>query len=239
MAAAGPAAIADAAEAEEVAEEKDPGSGVLQERGARTAALAAELQGGRELAGEGDLAGAIAANLRRLRTRRGLSLERLAKLSGVSRSMLGQIELCQSVPTINLLWKVSRALEVTFSALISSRPKAGATVLRPEQSKVLINQDRSFQSRALFPFDGPRRVEFYELRIAPGGSENAEPHAPGTTENLVVSQGCVEIEADGKTHRLEAGDSIHFEADRPHAYRNAGPAGAVLYLVMTYAEEVG
>ena len=64
-----------------------------------------------------DLAPVVGANLRRLRTKRGLSLERLSQLSGVSRAMLGQIELGQSAPTINVLWKISRALEVTFSAL--------------------------------------------------------------------------------------------------------------------------
>ena len=70
-----------------------------------------------------DLAPVVGANLRRLRTRRGLSLERLAQISGVSRAMLGQIELGQSAPTINVLWKIARALEVTFSALISAYSK--------------------------------------------------------------------------------------------------------------------
>src|SRR6185503_14817644 len=60
-----------------------------------------------------DLAPVVGSNLRRLRTRRGLSLERLAQISGVSRAMLGQIELGQSAPTINVLWKIARALEVT------------------------------------------------------------------------------------------------------------------------------
>ena len=66
-----------------------------------------------------ELASRVGNNLRRLRTKRGHSLERLAKLSGVSRAMLGQIELGRSVPTIALLWKVARALEVPFSALTS------------------------------------------------------------------------------------------------------------------------
>jgi transcriptional regulator with XRE-family HTH domain len=108
-----------------------------------------------------DLAPVVGANLRRLRTRRGLSLERLAQISGVSRAMLGQIELGQSAPTINVLWKIARALEVTFSALISARTQSGALVLRSQESKILTSKDRSFSSRALFPFDEPRRVEFY------------------------------------------------------------------------------
>jgi transcriptional regulator with XRE-family HTH domain len=186
-----------------------------------------------------DLAPVVGGNLRRLRTKRGLSLERLSQLSGVSRAMLGQIELGQSAPTINVLWKIARALEVTFSALISTRSQSGALILRSNDSKVLTSKDRSFQSRALFPFDEPRRVEFYELRLTPGGVETADPHAPGTSENLVVTAGTVEIEVGGDTHRLETGDSILFEADAPHAYKNAGRGEAVMYLVMTYAEEVG
>lgn len=186
-----------------------------------------------------DLAPIVGANLRRLRTRRGLSLERLAQVSGVSRAMLGQIELGQSAPTINVLWKIARALEVTFSALISSRTQAGALVLRASESKVLTSKDRSFSSRALFPYDEPRRVEFYELRLAAGCIEEADAHPPGTTENLVVTAGAVEIDAGGDTHRLEVGDAILFEADTPHAYRNPGQSESVMYLVMTYAEEIG
>jgi transcriptional regulator with XRE-family HTH domain len=186
-----------------------------------------------------DLAPVVGTNLRRLRTRRGLSLERLAQISGVSRAMLGQIELGQSAPTINVLWKIARALEVTFSALISSRSQAGALVLRASESKLLTSKDRSFSSRALFPFDEPRRVEFYELKLAAGAVEDADAHPPGTGENLVVTQGSVEIDVAGDTHKLEAGDSILFEADTPHAYRNAGRGEAVMYLVMTYAEEIG
>ncbi|MBA3540951.1 MAG: helix-turn-helix domain-containing protein [Deltaproteobacteria bacterium] len=186
-----------------------------------------------------DLAPVVGGNLRRLRTRRGLSLERLAQNSGVSRAMLGQIELGQSAPTINVLWKIARALEVTFSALISARAQPGALVLRAAESKVLTSKDRSFTSRALFPFDEPRRVEFYELRLAGGTVEDADAHPPGTSENLVVTAGAIEIDVAGDTHRLETGDSILFEADTPHAYRNVGKVEAVMYLVMTYGEEIG
>jgi transcriptional regulator with XRE-family HTH domain len=186
-----------------------------------------------------DLAPVVGGNLRRLRTRRGLSLERLAQISGVSRAMLGQIELGQSAPTINVLWKIARALEVTFSALISARSQSGALVLRASESKILTSKDRSFSSRALFPFDEPRRVEFYELRLAASSVEEADGHPPGTSENLVVTAGTIEIDVAGDTHRLETGDSILFEADTPHAYRNPGRVEAVMHLVMTYAEEIG
>lgn len=186
-----------------------------------------------------DLAPVVGKNLKRLRTERGLSLERLAQSSGVSRAMLGQVELGQSAPTINVLWKMARALDVPFSALIASNQTLGAKVMRSEAAKKLMSSDGSFQSRALFPFDEPRRVEFYELRLTAKGVEKAEAHAPGTTENLVVAKGSVEIVVGPATHVLDAGDAILFEADQPHVYRNVGNNEAVLYLVMTYAEQVG
>ncbi len=186
-----------------------------------------------------DLIPTVAKNLRRMRTERALSLEKLARASGVSRAMLGQIELGQSAPTINVLWKIARALDVPFSALISSSQASAVKVLREKDAKRLLSHDGSFSSRALFPFDQPRRVEFYELRLLPNGVEQAEAHAPGTVENLVVSKGNVEIVTAGDTHRLAGGDAIVFEADSPHEYRNTGASEAVLYLVMTYAEQVG
>jgi transcriptional regulator with XRE-family HTH domain len=186
-----------------------------------------------------DLTPVLGANLRRLRSRRNLSLEKLARLSGVSRAMLGQIELGQSAPTVNVLWKIGTALEVPFSALITSRPTASFHVMRADQAKRLASSDGSFVSRALFPFDEPRRVEFYELRLAPGGVERADAHPPGTVENLVVSQGIMEIDTGGGNHALGPGDAVVFEADAPHAYRNVGNVEAVMYLVMTYADTVG
>jgi transcriptional regulator with XRE-family HTH domain len=186
-----------------------------------------------------ELTAAVGANLRRLRTRRGLSLERLAQRSAVSRAMLGQIELGQSTPTIALLWKIARALAVPFSALITLKSAATPLVLSRRDAKWLSSEDRAFQSRALFPIDGPRRVEFYQLELAVGGQEDAGPHPPGTTENLVVASGSVEIGVEGLGHRLATGDAILFRADSPHWYLNTGSIPAVMYLVMTYGEEVG
>jgi transcriptional regulator with XRE-family HTH domain len=181
----------------------------------------------------------VAGNLKRLRMRRGHSLEGLAKLSGVSRAMISQIEQAKSAPTISLLWKLSSALEVPFAALTSVSGVHGTIILRNADAKVLSSADGKFTSRALFPFDSPRKVEFYELRLRPSGWEKADAHAPGTTENLIVIRGEVEITVAGTAHRLGEGDAILFEADSLHSYRNLGSAEARMYLVMTYIEVIG
>jgi transcriptional regulator with XRE-family HTH domain len=187
-----------------------------------------------------ELPAVLGRNLRRLRTRQGHSLERLAKLSGVSRAMLGQIETGKSAPTIGLLWKISTALGVPFAALLDSQRVRGTQVLRAGSAKILGSANGKFTSRALFPFDGERKVEFYELRLAAGHTEEAEAHAPGTVENLVLVEGRVEIRPGNEPAcRLEPGDAILFEADTPHSYCNTGSREAVLYLVMTYVQSVG
>ena len=178
----------------------------------------------------------VGANLRRLRTELGLSLEKLAQAAGVSRAMLGQIELGQSTPTIKTLWKISSALEVHFSALLGVPTASGTKVLRGAKAKRLTSADGTFVSRALFPIGEQQRAEFYELTLASGAVENADPHAPGTHENLVVANGKVEIEVDGEKHTLGQDDAIVFDASGPHTYRNVGKGSATMYLVITYAQ---
>src|SRR3954466_10696432 len=107
----------------------------MSKRRAKPPAPAAE-------AGGGDLTPVVGENLHRLRAQRGLSLEKLAQQSGVSRAMLGQIELGQSAPTINVLWKVASGLGVTFSALLTSQQRSGPLVLRAENARLLTSSDR-------------------------------------------------------------------------------------------------
>lgn len=185
-----------------------------------------------------DLTPIVGANLRRLRVRRGLSLERLAKASGVSRAMLGQVELGHSTPTINVVWKIARALDVSFATLITEQATTSTALIRCDRAKLLTSRDGSFTSRALFPFDQPRNVEFYELNLAPHSLEEAEPHPAGTSENLVVTSGKLELKVASATHQLASGDAIYFEADVPHSYRNSGTTQLTMYLVMSYANRV-
>jgi transcriptional regulator with XRE-family HTH domain len=185
------------------------------------------------------LTATVGENLRRQRVRRGLSLEKLADVSGVSRSMLGQIELGQSAPTIKTLWRIAGALKLPFSALISDGPRRGTRLLPASAAKTLTSQDGSFSSRALSSAEDERKVEFYELRLAPHSTEHAEAHAPGTRENLFVAAGALELKLRDEHHRLSVGDAVVFEADVPHIYANPGATATVMYLVMTYDKAVG
>ncbi|MGY4495663.1 helix-turn-helix domain-containing protein [Pseudomonas sp. TE3610] len=181
----------------------------------------------------------VALNLQRLRAKRQLSLDATARASGVSRAMLAQIESGRSVPSIKVLCKIAKALKVSVAAFLEQREFDGVAVLPARESKRLVSANGTFISRALFPFDVARQAEFYELRLSPLGEESSEGHGPGVQENLVVSQGVLEISVNEERYLLSTGDSIVFYADQPHRYRNPADSDVLAYLVMTYPERLG
>jgi transcriptional regulator with XRE-family HTH domain len=184
------------------------------------------------------LAAEIGARLKQLRGRADLSLEQLSQRAKVSRGMLSQIELGRSVPTIGVLSRIAAAFEIPVTVLVSPDPPGSVQVLRRNDASVLRSADSKFSSRALFPFRGARKSEFYELTLDPGCHYPSAAHNAGTTENLVVACGSIEVYVAGATHALGTGDALHFAADVPHAYGNPGQEVAVAYLVMAYPQPV-
>lgn len=181
------------------------------------------------------LAATVASRLQRLISREGRTVERLAALSGLEKGALERIKAGLEAPTLDHLWRIANALGVPFGSLIASGERRGVVVMRNSEPKIVGSSDGNFLSRALFPYDCTRAVEFYKIIIAPHHVENAIAHPPGTKENLVVVSGSIEI-AVGKEppERLDEGDAIVFFADVQHSYRNLGATRAELYLVVTY-----
>jgi transcriptional regulator with XRE-family HTH domain len=178
----------------------------------------------------------IGTNLKRLRTRQGHSLERLAKLAGVSRAMLSQIETGKSVPTISLLLKVAEALGVSLATLVSKPASQQTKVLGRDTSPLLSSNGGRFTARALFvPSEADARVEFYECRLAAKHREAFEPQVGGTRESVVVVKGRVELTVGvDQPLLLSEGDAALFQADVERIFRNPEGNEALLYRVVTY-----
>ncbi|MFO0615731.1 MAG: helix-turn-helix domain-containing protein [Polyangiaceae bacterium] len=180
----------------------------------------------------------VGANLRDLRKQRGLSLDQLAVATGLSRSLLGQVEIGKAQPSVSVVWKIAQAFGVPFSALLATGDRSGTKVLREKDAKRLVSPDGRYASRALYPFGDKPDAEFYELTLAAHSREDAEAHQPGTRENLIVTAGKLSLVlgtgARAQTYELDKGDAIVFTADVPHAYINPSGQECRMYLVMTY-----
>lgn len=184
---------------------------------------------------EPQLDAVVGHNMKELRTQRGLSLDQLARLTGISRTVLGQIELGKAPSSVSVVWRIAQAFGVHFSALLATSERLENTVLRAADAKRLVGPDGRFSSRALYPFSEKPQAEFYELYLGPHSREDAQAHAPGTRENLIVTAGRLELTCGGDRWELGKGDAIVFTADKPHAYVNPGREECWMYLVMTYA----
>lgn len=180
-----------------------------------------------------DLTLRVAESLKRIREEKKLSLEKLSELTGVSKSMLGQIERGSSSPTIATVWKIANGLKVSFTSLLET-PQADSLVIRRSDIQPLVQPGGKYRLYPLFPIEEGRRFEIYAIEIDPGGSLSAEPHPAGTQEFLTVFQGELLVRAGGQEYHAASGDAIRFRADRPHSYHNPSPETARISLAIHY-----
>ena len=173
----------------------------------------------------------VAKNIRRLRKERNLSMEELAKLSGVSKSMLAQVERGGGNPTLSTLWKLSNGMKVPFDAL-TVRPKTPYEIVKISEIQPLSEDNGKVKNYPLFPDDENRRFAVYYLELEPGSYWQSEPHLRGTTEFITVFGGAIEIVADSQSFMIGEGESIRFKGDTTHSYRNTGTKTAVLHMIL-------
>jgi transcriptional regulator with XRE-family HTH domain len=177
----------------------------------------------------------VCDRVRALRKSKGLTLEQLASLSGVSRSMLSQIERGQANPTLGVTFRIAQAFGIKLGDLVDSPPtRARIDVVRADDRSALFRDDEQCRIRTLSPLHLEKDVELYELTLKAGGVLESAAHYAGTREVLTIERGRVRLTAGDETSELGAGDSAHYPADVPHKIENIGEGEAVALLVDIY-----
>ena len=174
--------------------------------------------------------------VRKLRRSRNLTLEDLAAGSGVSKSMLSQIERNKTNPTLATVWRLCECLGVSVDAMFGREEKPPVfDVLAGHATPSIRSADGKFELRILGPLDLGGLVEWYEVRAEPGAVLASEPHDPGTTEHLSVLDGVLAIEAGGEKRDVGADETVRYRADQSHAIRNDTemPARALLVVMLS------
>ena len=179
--------------------------------------------------------GSLCARLRDLRAKWEWSLEALSAASGVSRSMLSQIERGRANPTLTVAVRIARAYGLTLGELVDEPSRQSAIeVIRGNDPAHVFRSDKLCQIRTLSPLNLEKDVEFYEVVLRPGGELRSAPHFERTREFLTVEKGRLRVESGGDSIEVNAGDSASYRADVPHALVNIGRSEATLFLVDIY-----
>ncbi len=178
----------------------------------------------------------LGKRVKKLRGDRGWSLEELATASGVSRSMLSEIEREKANPTLTVTFRIARAFGLTLQELIESAEASASKiqVIRASDRAQVYRSDKQCEIRTLSPINLEKDVEFYEMTLRPGGTLRSQAHFEGTREFLTVEDGSVRIESDQNSEELGKGDSGTYRADVPHAIVNTGKGDALVFLVVIY-----
>ncbi|WP_127901835.1 helix-turn-helix domain-containing protein [Solirhodobacter olei] len=178
-----------------------------------------------------DIHDRLAASLKAARRSKGLSLDAVAKLSGVSRSMVSQIERGESSPTISTLWNLTQALHVDFAGLWEGRTAPGIEVMRAGAAPLIEGRGNGVRIRILSPPEEAGAHEVYDLDLSAGGALVSDPHGPGCQEQLTVLEGTLLVSSGGESERLGPGDTARYAADRPHEIRAEGGAARAILVV--------
>ena len=178
-----------------------------------------------------DIHDRLAASLKSARKSKGLSLDAVAKLSGVSRSMVSQIERAESSPTVATLWNLTQALHVDFAGLLEGKTAPGIEVIRAEAAPTIDGRGQGVRIRILSPAEAAGEHEVYELSFASGGVLASDPHSPGCREHLTILEGAVLVASGAEERRLEPGDTARYFADRPHRIEAVDGAARAILIV--------
>lgn len=175
----------------------------------------------------------ISEQLKEARKERNLSLDEAAKLTGVSKPMLGQIERGQSIPTITTLWKIATGLKVPLSSFLQEQ-HSEYSVVSVDQGKLISADNGRMRAYTVFSYDPIRNVEVFFIEFDPDCRHSSEKHNPGVEEYVMVLSGTLQLVLNGQEVCLSEKQAIRFRADIPHAYNNPYAEKCTVYNIIFY-----
>lgn len=175
----------------------------------------------------------IGNKLKDIRNKKNLSLNEVAKLTGVSKAMLGQIERGQSNPTVSTLWKIATGLKVSFSLFINEEQDNLKVIHQTDVIPIIEDHDR-MRLYPIFPFDANKGFEIFTIELELDCNHISTSHNDGVEEYIIVTEGQIEININNKNFILQKGDSIRFIANKPHIYKNINQGKSVFQNIILY-----
>ena len=174
---------------------------------------------------EQELGQAIATRLRNLRREQGLTLDRVAKVTGLSKGTVVALEQGKANPSIGILCRLAAAFSLSVADLINDAPGAdvGARIERT-MPKTLWTSPAGSSAQLQASTSGRTMFELWSWVLAPGEEFHADAHSPDTRELVTVTAGALKIYVGTDMIVLQEGESAHLITDQAHAYIGAADA---------------
>lgn len=176
----------------------------------------------------------IGKNIMFYRKKRNMTIDELSKRSGVSKSMLSQIEQEKTNPTVVTVWKIARSLDVNIQKLMESGDDPSIEVIRKDDVPIIYSDDKLCTIRINSPIHMTDNLELYQMILKPGGINKSASHFPGTEEFVTVLYGQLKVTIGNITRVLHAGDTARYNVDREHTIENISDEEAQAYLVVWF-----
>lgn len=177
----------------------------------------------------------IGLNLKTVREQRGLSLEKAAKQTGVSKPMLGQIERGVSNPTVSTLWKIATGLGVSFSSFLQGNDDE-VTLIKKRELEPIEEDSGRYLVYPLFSMENGKPFEMFSVELKPGCHYTSDAHPRGVEELIWVESGQFNLIVDEQSYTLSAQEAVRFKADRAHSYQNLNQEPCMAVLTVYYPQ---
>ncbi|NLY08619.1 MAG: helix-turn-helix domain-containing protein [Tissierellia bacterium] len=171
--------------------------------------------------------------IKRIRTEQDLTLEDVAKLTGVSKAMLGQIERGESNPTISVFWKIASGLRISFSELLEE-DVAEYGIIDIDAMDAVYESEGKMKLVDVFPFNPITGFEYFFIELLPGAHHVSQEHPNAVEEYIVVTEGIMNLEMDGVNYELKAPAALVFTPNNTHTYSNPYEDKAVFQNIIKY-----
>ena len=159
----------------------------------------------------------IGVFIRNFRHANGLSLQALADASGVSRSMISQIESSTTSPTLAVLQKLAMAMDIELRDLVQAPDKAYTISLSvPEDSNIMSKPDSPFVCHLLRRQQGHTINEVYYFYFRFAGRTSFSANIKGSTKNIWLESGTLTLYLATKKITIKEKELISFAASIPH-----------------------
>lgn len=186
----------------------------------------------------------VGEKVKQLREDQAMTLEQMAKATGLSPSVLSQIENHMISPPLGTLIKLAKALKAPVGAFFADESEEPFCLVRANERKVIsrfastegLSYGYSYESLGYAKKN--RKMEPFVVTLRPPEVPHVDPNSHAGEEFIFVLSGEVEIKLGDHTDVLGPGDSIYYDSNISHVVACHGQQPATIVAVIWTGEDM-